>query len=327
MKFFGKLLLVFAVTAVPVLIALPVLAVSNFLPAKIDEEDYWKLVQDSRASIQHLGEFSGEERNKPLADLASQWEAIVEIEVDGQVVPVDNGYLIQLLQAEQPDPEKIEGLLTALLQAHQTYPQRVFSSADLGPLHEILSRPEFTWQESAPNPVDTWLQQIWEAINRWLNDIFGERSFSIPLNQNWITLVASLLLATIFYFVFRTLFIDFTKETRLRNEGEDVSEPITSEAAFEKAQILSRGGDYRSAVRYLYLSALLIMDERGVLRYDRSKTNREYLRSVSKSPELSEPLEEVIEVFDNVWYGYHPLEGDSFKQYSDRVEELKEKKA
>ena len=327
MKFFGKLLLVFAVTAVPVLIALPVLAVSNFLPAKIDEEDYWKLVQDSRDSIQHLGEFSGEERNKTLADLASQWEAIVEVEVDGQVVPVDNGYLIQLLQAEQPDPEKIEGLLTALLQAHQTYPQRVFSSADLGPLHEILSRPEFTWQESAPNPVDTWLQQIWEAINRWLNDIFGERSFSIPLNQNWITLVASLLLATIFYFVFRTLFIDFTKETRLRNEGEDVSEPITSEAAFEKAQILSRGGDYRSAVRYLYLSALLIMDERGVLRYDRSKTNREYLRSVSKSPELSEPLEEVIEVFDNVWDGYHPLEGDSFKQYSDRVEELKEKKA
>jgi hypothetical protein len=68
------------------------------------------------------------------------------------------------------------------------------------------------------------------------------------------------------------------------------------------------------------------MDERGVLRYDRSKTNREYLRSVANSPELAKPLEEVIEVFDNVWYGYHPLEEESFKHYSARVEELKEKK-
>lgn len=69
------------------------------------------------------------------------------------------------------------------------------------------------------------------------------------------------------------------------------------------------------------------MDERGILRYDRSKTNREYLRSVSNMPELAKPLGEVIEVFDNVWYGYHSLEEETFKKYSDRVEELKGKKS
>jgi hypothetical protein len=31
-------------------------------------------------------------------------------------------------------------------------------------------------------------------------------------------------------------------------------------------------------------------------------------------------------VFDNVWYGYHSLEEESFKHYSARVEELKGKK-
>ena len=327
MKFIGKIVLVFAVTVIPALIALPVLAITNPLPAKIDEEDYWKLIQDSRNSIQNLEGLSDKEINQTLASLASQWETIDEVEIDGQVTPVDNEYLIQLLREGQPDLEKIESLLTALIEAHQTYPKQVFSSADLDPLHEILSRPEYTWQEAAPNPVNDWLQKIWESISHWLNDIFGNRSFNVPLNQNWLTLVASLLLVTILYFVFRTLLIDFSKESSLNNGGGDRSEPITSEAAFEKAQMLSRGGDYRSAVRYLYLSALLIMDERGVLRYDRSKTNREYLRSVSESPELSEPLEDVIEVFDNVWYGYHPLEEDSFKQYSDRVEELKERKA
>lgn len=327
MKFFDKFFLVFVVTVVSILVTLPVLAVSNSLPAQIDEEEYWKLVQDSRDTIQNLAELSDEEDYLTFASLVSQWETIDEVVVDGQVTPVDNGYLLQLLRAEQPDLEKIEGLFNALLEAHQSYPKQVFSSADLDPLHDILSQPEFIWQEPAPNPVNDWLQQIWESISRWLNDILGDRTLNIPLNQNWLTLIASLLLVMILYFVFRTLFIDFSKESRLNNENGDGSEPITSEAAFEKAQMLSRGGDYRSAVRYLYLSALLIMDERGVLRYDRSKTNREYLRSVSESPELSEPLEEVIDVFDNVWYGYHSLEENSFKQYSDRVEELKEKKA
>jgi len=327
MKFFDKFFLVFVVTVVSILVTLPVLAVSNSLPAQIDEEEYWKLVQDSRDTIQNLAELSDEEDYLTFASLVSQWETIDEVVVDGQVTPVDNGYLLQLLRAEQPDLEKIEGLFNALLEAHQSYPKQVFSSADLDPLHDILSQPEFIWQEPAPNPVNDWLQQIWESISRWLNDILGDRTLNIPLNQNWLTLIASLLLVIILYFVFRTLFIDFSKESRLNNENGDGSEPITSEAAFEKAQMLSRGGDYRSAVRYLYLSALLIMDERGVLRYDRSKTNREYLRSVSESPELSEPLEEVIDVFDNVWYGYHSLEENSFKQYSDRVEELKEKKA
>jgi hypothetical protein len=327
MKLLGRLFLIFVVTAVLALLTLPALAASSHIPAEIDEDNYWKLVQDSLDAIKRLDGLSGEPLDQTLANLTSQWEGIVEVEVDGYVTPVNNGYLIQLLQAEQPELDKIEGIFASLIEAHQTYPKQVFSSADLDPLHQILSQPEFAWQEFVTNPVNDWLQQIWERINRWLNDILGDRSFSIPLNQNWLTLIASFLLALVLYFVFRTLFIDFTRETRLSSELGDENEPITSEAAFEKAQSLSRSGDYRSAVRYLYLSALLIMDERGVLRYDRSKTNREYLRSVSGSPDLSEPLEEVIDVFDNVWYGYHALEEDSFKQYSNRVEELKEKKA
>jgi hypothetical protein len=138
--------------------------------------------------------------------------------------------------------------------------------------------------------------------------------------------VSSILLAILLFFVFRMVFADFVKESQMVDQENSADEPLTSQTAFEKAQSLSRGGDFRSAVRYLYLSSLLVLDERRLLRYDRSKTNREYLRSVSNSPELAQPLEEVIEVFDNVWYGHHPLEEESFKHYSERVRELKDKK-
>jgi hypothetical protein len=41
----------------------------------------------------------------------------------------------------------------------------------------------------------------------------------------------------------------------------------------------SSEGDYRTAVRYLYLSLLLLLEEHGLLRYDRPLTDREYLQA------------------------------------------------
>ena len=138
--------------------------------------------------------------------------------------------------------------------------------------------------------------------------------------------LAVTLLVLILAYIFRGLFADLITDARLNGDGDSGDEILTADTAFQRAQSLSRGGEYRSAVRYLYLSSLLLLDERGLLRYDRTRTNREYLRTVSDQPELSEPLSEVIDVFDNVWYGYHELDEERFKHYSDRVEELKEKK-
>lgn len=290
----------------------------------LTEDEYWKLVQDSRDTIARIKNASAEEQKQELGQLAAQWEALTEVEVNGHAVPVNYQYLAQLMRVDSPDLDMIDGLLASLLDAHQVFPSDIFTSADIDSLHSILARPEFQWAASKPNPITEWFQKIITEINRLLNKILGGAYNA--LNSDVTSVIMVILLIIVFIFVFRTLIIDFSREAKLNGENAS-DEPLTSEAAFAKAQELSRGGDFRSAVRYLYLSALLIMDERGVMRYDRSKTNREYLRSVSNSPELSKPLEEVIEVFDNVWYGYHSLEEETFKHYSDRVEELKEKKS
>jgi hypothetical protein len=76
----------------------------------------------------------------------------------------------------------------------------------------------------------------------------------------------------------------------------------------------------------LYLSSLLVLDEQGLLRYDRSRTNREYLRSISSRPELAKPLRDVIDVFDRVWYGFEAVDEDTYKTYVEHVQELRERK-
>jgi hypothetical protein len=325
MNFFRRLLLFAGAAAVLGLMVPSVLAASQY-SSTLQEEEYWELVQLSRDTLASSTSDSNNEIQKKLGTLAGQWEAVSAVDVDGQIIPLDHSYLIKLLREEEPDLKIIDGILAGMQAEHEKGTQGIFSTDDLSSLHTILAQPEFAWAEPIPNPLNDWWQKLWDAINDLLNRMLGR----VPVPGSTSTLigsvVAAIVLVIVFIFVYRTLFNDFIRETQL-DEGDENSEPLTSEGAFERAQLLSRGGDYRSAVRFLYLSSLLLMDERGILRYDRSKTNREYLRSVSNMPELAKPLGEVIEVFDNVWYGYHSLEEETFKKYSDRVEELKGKKS
>lgn len=288
----------------------------------LTEEEYWALVRESRTLVAQLEDESDEEILKELDQLAARWEAVKDVDAGGKSIPLDHQYLTQMMRADPPDLDALGKTLASFSDARLGAPTGSFSSADLVPLVEILARPEFQWPEAGLNPAADWLQRIIAEINRWLNEVLGF-TFDVA-SSDAVTLLMAILLAVVFVFVLRTLFSDFFDEAKINKEGGE-DEPLTSEAALAKAQQLSRGGDYRAAVRYLYLSTLLILDERSVMRYDRSKTNREYLRGVANSPELSEPLGEVIEVFDNVWYGQHSLEEESFQHYSRRVEELKEK--
>lgn len=326
-SFFSRvtiLTLLFLITAAPVFAASPA---ADVFSAPVSVADYWTLVDHSLQVVGGLKNSSAQEIKLGLAPLFVQWEAVTQVRMDdGQIVPVDNSYLLNALNASQPDLTRIENILSALQAAHKNYPTKIFSTADLDLLKQILLLPEFQWKTQS-NPFNDWLQQQWDRFNKWLNSILGDRTITIPgVGASPLAIIASLLLALVLIYVFYSLFADLVNESKIRNNSESGEELLTSEVAFKRAQTLSQGGDYRSAVRYLYLSSLLLLDERGLLRYDHSKTNREYLRSVSDSPELSEPLKDVIDVFDNVWYGYHELDEDSFKHYSDRVEELKEKK-
>jgi hypothetical protein len=96
---------------------------------------------------------------------------------------------------------------------------------------------------------------------------------------------------------------------------EEVGEPVRSRQAEERAARLSQAGDYRSALRYLVLSTLLALQERDVLTLRPGLTNRELLRLLrqpgqpghTRSDEIAEALQVLIDAFDRVWYGHQPL--------------------
>ena len=268
-----------------------------------------------------------------LNSLAREWAAVKRVELaQGTTIPVDNTYLLAALQASVPHLDQIENIFTDLQRAHLEHPAQLYSTSDLQPLEQILARPEFQGLVPAQTQDNQWLSKLWDSFVRWLRSlylrIFGKPPGSISIDTSMLTsplaILSAVLLILMIAYVLRSLLVDFSSDAILKESGDGADETLSAEGAFEKAQRLSRERDFRSAVRYLYLSSLLLLDERGLLRYDRSKTNREYLRSVSYSPEIALPFRDVIQVFDDVWYGYHSLDEASFKHYSRRVEEIKD---
>ena len=303
-------------------------------PARIDSLDhapipfdrYWELVQNTRQELLQLDGKPQATVRERLNGLASQWDQVTAVEMpDHRVVPVDSSYLVKELKNESPDSRRLGNLLDALLKAHANYPQNVFTVEDTESLKTILARPEFQWEQGSAVELPKWLQDLLDRFFNFWDQLIARASMLVYEGRYLLIVAAAIFFVFILLYISRNLAQNLVGETELAVEGES-DELLTSRGALKRAETLSMKGDYRSAIRYLYLSSLLVLDEQGLLRYDRSRTNREYLRSVSSKPELAEPLKDVINVFDRVWYGFESVDEQEYQSYVEQVEELREKK-
>jgi hypothetical protein len=314
------------------LISLTNLAAVNHLSYSVQEqspitlEAYWELVRNTHQAVVQLEADVEQAVRTELDGLASQWESVSAVELsDKSVIQIDPAFLVTELKTDPPDLEHLKNLLDALLRAHDEYPHKVFTIQDIEPLNEILARPEFQWAGQQSTAAPDWVNSLLEAFFNFMERLaFGLQNM-LYYGRVPIIVAAVLLFLFSLYYISRSLSRNLVRESQLAAESNDEADLLSSRAAMQRAQTLSGQGDYRNAVRYLYLSSLLILDEQGLLRYDRSRTNREYLRSVSSQPQLAGSLRDVIDVFDRVWYGFEAVDEEVYRSYVEHVEELREK--
>ena len=124
--------------------------------------------------------------------------------------------------------------------------------------------------------------------------------------------------------------IFFIKQIRMnliRDVGDMETEIIedyvrTEKAALAHAETAEASNDFRGALRYLYLSAVLHLQERGILPYDKSMTNREYLHQSQVDINLQKTLGPAVTVFDEVWYGHKPCDAETVANYRDLLQKV-----
>jgi hypothetical protein len=258
-----------------------------------------------------------------LEQVAERLIATSEVQAaDGTRLPVDNRWLAEALDSDDPDFEQIAARLGALIDALAGPPARAPDDAQQR-LDTLLSRPPFASpDDSEGNLITDFLDWLIDILDQIFSPVAASSS-PVGTLLRWLIIAACIVLL-VGVVTYLALHMRQAAARQARASAADDPEAhLTATSALQQAGTLAQGGDYRTAVRYLYLSSLLWLDERDMLRYDRALTNREYLARLTDRPDLRARLLPIVETFDQVWYGHAPLDAERFRAYQQQVEDLR----
>lgn len=173
---------------------------------------------------------------------------------------------------------------------------------------------------SDPLPPRSLMERFWDWVGRGLNKLWkwltSSRHTASPtlptisrgfiLTLGIIVIVGAFALVVVILVKYlqrrgpRTapLALDETEAALVEARDTDSLRALADEHA--------RNGNYRVAFRLVYLAMLVALDTEGVLRFDRSKTNWEYLRALRATGrgDVYDRMTPLTRDFDRLWYGF-----------------------
>ena len=176
-------------------------------------------------------------------------------------------------------------------------------------VRQTLARPEFA---ADPPPPPSFTEKIAAWIDRMLSRQHSSPTPNVPsISPDVIFWFFVVLAAAAFSILVAVLVQTITRrEARAKPLELDAEEATLVEARdndslLALAEKQAQAGDYRRAFRLIYLATLVALDTGGVLRFDRSKTNWEYLRALRAAGrgDIYSALTPMTREFDQVWYG------------------------
>jgi hypothetical protein len=254
------------------------------------------------------------------------------VDANGQPMMVDNTWLHILLdsylsehnpQRKRAELDEAAGRLIALdqhLRSLIDHTARNNASAERERLRQILARPEFQTQDKSPMAafIKKLKQRIANALRDLWDQIFGKLQPASPQAVWLIKALILVVLAAAVILAVRTL-MKVKRTQRLRKKRTILGEQIQSDTKprdlAESAMAAARAGDFRTAIRRLYIALLYELAERNLIELEINATNRDYLNRVSQLAPLAAPMRYLTEKFDYFWYGKFPSTEDDFRDY------------
>lgn len=177
-------------------------------------------------------------------------------------------------------------------------------SVDSSLVKEIKGDKRFIYQDKVPKQTRNWAAEI-------LLHVVG---YLLSISDLIIILVVLGLLAILFYFlqqqgVFRRRGKRVTEEM----PGQEEEEMTVAGAYEQKIEAAVTAGQYRLAVRLLYLQALRILETRQLITITKDKTNADYLRALYKTQWYGS-FSGITLDYEYIWYGEMVLNEEQFKQ-------------
>jgi Domain of unknown function (DUF4129) len=102
--------------------------------------------------------------------------------------------------------------------------------------------------------------------------------------------------------------LTFGRPPRIAEAGSTWHPLAEPSDLFEQAGQAFRDGRHSEAVRLALLALIARLEKQGLLRYDTTRTNREYQRELRHMAELATCFGQLARIYDRVWYGRVPAE-------------------
>ncbi len=267
-----------------------------------------------------------------------------QIEFERREVTVDNSWLYVLLDSytAESDPQRRNAVLNEVagrLRALDEHLRRAEAAASgetensRDKIREILSRPAY--QPERETAIGGFVKRIFRKVRGFIGEVYSsltrllERLFGVSAQSAWfsnIVLIAVLAAAIIAAVAMirrrRRTPVKRKKKTRTVL-GEEIAADSTSSELAEAGLAAARAGDFRTAVRKLYVALLYELAERNLIELDDGATNHEYLNKVSRFATLDSPMRYLTDRFDYVWYGMFPSTEEDFAAYLSKYEEAR----
>jgi hypothetical protein len=126
-----------------------------------------------------------------------------------------------------------------------------------------------------------------------------------------------ILIAFFIFIIYRIIVVNnlflFYSSKKLPVDEEEEAVDISSDNLDDKINKAAGEKDYRSAIRYLYLKGLRLLNEKGWIRYHAQSTNHDYVYQLSQNP-VAGDFRFLTQVYDYVWYGEFAVNDEQYNR-------------
>jgi hypothetical protein len=119
-----------------------------------------------------------------------------------------------------------------------------------------------------------------------------------------------------------------TGEKKAAPDGSEIEpDQIAPAALWQQADELARQGEFLEAVRRLYLAVLALLHRSRLIRYEKTRTNGEYIRQVRRAADAPEGVHaafgNLTGMFDQKWYGDRACDGPEYGACRELAEQVR----
>ena len=198
---------------------------------------------------------------------------------------------------------------------------RVFDEA----LYEVLGWRRYDRLMGRTIDVWGWILERLEWFFNWIFDRLNfadDTEFNVTAIATIFGIVGILLVLIAAVIIVRSLI----KNRRVKDYNlHEVFEELENRAytVHELISLSDSVKEVRFAVRYRYIAALLILDEKQVVKIEPSATNRLIESQIkTHAPDLVSVFAQIAHTFHLAWFGYKEIGTEDFERYTQAVSDL-----